>query len=251
MRNLEMVIQYDGGRYEGWQRLGGGKAGRTIQGVLEEALSGITGAPVEVIGSGRTDAGVHALGQVANFHTRSGLSCGEIVSALERTLPPDLAVRTVKEADPRFHARFHARAKRYAYRLDTGAVHDVFMRRYALHIPRPLDWDEMRRAADCLCGRHDFTSCTNARLKEKSAERVIHSIEFVRDGQFVDLEFFGDGFLHNMVRILAGTLVEVSSGRLAASDIPGILEARSRQAAGPMLPAHALVLVEVLYGQES
>jgi len=247
MRNIRLVLQYDGGRYEGWQRLGSGRAGRTIQGLLEEALSAMTGEVIELTGSGRTDAGAHALGQVANFHTGSAMSLRTMQDWLERELPRDIAVSGMDEVETRFHARYHARFKRYAYRIDTGRVHDVFMRRYALHIPRPLDWDAMRQAADLLCGKHDYTSFTNARMKDKSAVRELFSIQFEKTGQHVDLVFSGEGFLHNMVRIMAGTLLETGYQRLAPGEIPRIIAARDRQAAGPMLPAHALVLLEVGY----
>jgi tRNA pseudouridine38-40 synthase len=248
-RNLKLVVQYDGGRYLGWQRQREEDPGqpRTIQGKLEQVLSRMTGDPVRLIGACRTDAGVHAEAQVANFLTSSSLSLQEILAYLSRYLPEDIAVTAADQVDERFHARYRSRRKRYVYRIWTAPQPHVFRRRYCLHLPGTLDLEAMRRAAGLLLGRHDFRSFTTAKSKTKSAVRTLHALEVRdRDG-WVELHFEGDGFLHNMARILAGTLLEVGAGRLAPEAMTDILEARDRSAAGPLAPAQGLCLLEVLY----
>ena len=238
-------MQYEGTRYRGWQRLGDSE--NTIQGKLEKLLTRFCGEPVQVIGSGRTDAGVHALAQTANFHTSCSASPEEIQDAFSEFLPEDIAVTGIEDVPERFHSRYNAKSKTYRYRLDRGAVADVFARRYALHLADRLDSEAMRQAAASLCGKYDFRSFTNSRYRNKSTVRNLQSIEIIKRGYFLDLKFTGEGFLHNMIRILAGTLVAVGRGELAASAMPEIIKARDRHASGSMLPPHGLTLLRVEY----
>jgi len=249
MRNLKLVVQYDGSRYLGWQRQReeDPASPRTIQGKLEQVLSRMTGKKVQLIGACRTDAGVHAEAQVANFLTSSALSLQEILAYLTRYLPEDIAVTAADQVDERFHARYRARRKRYVYRIWTAAYPHVFRRRYCLHLPETLDLEAMRRAAGLLVGQHDFRSFTTAKSKAKPAVRTLHALEVHDQEGWVELHFEGDGFLHNMARILTGTLLEVGAGRLAPESVAGILEARERSAAGPLAPPQGLCLLEVTY----
>jgi tRNA pseudouridine38-40 synthase len=247
MRNIRLLLQYDGTRYFGWQRQG--EEQRTIQGRLEAVLSRMSGEALQIIGAGRTDAGAHALGQVANFHTASPLPVQGIRDYCNRHLPEDIVVLAAEEADPRFHARYRARAKRYHYRICNRLVRDVFSRRYAWHVPEPLDLGAMRRAAALLVGEHDFRSFTSLKSKHKSAVRRLTALEAESQEGEATLRFEADGFLYNMARILTGTLVEVGLGRLAPERVGEILAARDRSLAGPMAPPHGLFLVEVLYDE--
>jgi tRNA pseudouridine38-40 synthase len=249
MRNLKLVVQYDGGRYLGWQRQKeeDPERPRTIQGKLEQVLSRMTGQPVELIGACRTDAGVHAEAQVASFTTASTLSLQEVLAYLARYLPEDIAVTAADQVDARFHARFRARRKRYVYRIWTAPYPHVFRRRYCLHLPEALDLQAMRRAAALLTGKHDFRSFTTLKSKTKSTARTLHALEVRDQDGWVELHFEADGFLHNMARILTGTLLEVGAGRLQPEAMTGILEARERAAAGPLAPPQGLCLREVLF----
>jgi tRNA pseudouridine38-40 synthase len=249
MRNIKLVVQYDGGRYLGWQRQKekDPESPRTIQGKLELVLSRMTGEKVQLHGACRTDAGVHAEAQVANFLTASALSLQEMRAYLTRYLPEDIAVTAADQVDARFHARYRARRKRYVYRLWTAPQPHVFQRRYCLHLPEPLDLEAMRRAAALLLGRHDFRSFTTLKSRTKSTVRTLHVLEVRERDGWVELAFEAEGFLHNMARILTGTLLEVGAGRLPAEAMTGILEARERSAAGPLAPPEGLCLLEVLY----
>ena len=243
--NYKLTLQYDGSRYDGWQRQG--NTANTIQGKLEAVLSRLAQDPVEVHGSGRTDAGVHALGQVASVQLPGEPAPQEVMDYLNRYLPEDIAAVAVEPAPPRFHARLSAKGKRYRYQLRLGRVPDVFRRKYQYRVEEPLDLAAMERAAALLTGRHDFRSfCADRRFK-KSTVRTLRSIELDPRGADLDLVFRGDGFLYHMVRILTGTLLEVGLGRRAAEDIPAILAAGDRSAAGFTAPAQGLVLVEVAY----
>ena len=244
MRNLRLDICYDGTRYRGWQRLPGRED--TIQGKLETVLSRILGETIEVSGSGRTDAGVHARVQVANFHCESSLPASEILSQLRRYLPEDIGIYSCRDVSPRFHARLNAKEKTYRYRIWNSGEPCVFERRFVTVMPENLDLDAMREAAQLLCGEHDFSAfCGNAKMK-KSTVRFIRSIEIKRCGQEVRMEFTGNGFLHNMVRILVGTLVEVGRGERSGESIPGLFGGK-RAEAGFLAPAQGLCLEEVMY----
>ena len=245
MRNLRLDICYDGTRYRGWQRLPGVEA--TIQGKLETALSRILGERIEVSGSGRTDAGVHAAHQIASFHCESSLDCGRILSELRRYLPEDIGIYSCQEAAPRFHARLNARAKTYRYRIWNSETPCVFERRFVTILPEPLDLEEMNRAAALLLGEHDFSAfCGNPKMK-KSTVRLVDSITIKRSKNQIYFTFHGTGFLQHMVRILVGTLLEVGAGRFQPEDMTMILEAKDRRLAGPTAPACGLCLEKVDY----
>ena len=244
MRNIRLDICYDGTRYRGWQRLPG--KDDTLQGKLETALSRILEEPIEISGSGRTDAGVHARGQVANFHTESAMSAADILANLRRYLPEDIGIYSCKDVSPRFHARLNAKEKTYRYRIWNSDAPCVFERRYVAVMPEQLDLDAMRSAAEKLVGEHDFSAfCGNPKFK-KSTVRYIRSIDIRREGGEVVLEYTGNGFLHNMVRILTGTLVEVGRGERSADSIPAIFGGK-RAEAGFLAPAQGLCLMEVYY----
>ncbi len=244
MRNLRLDICYDGTRYRGWQRLQNRED--TIQGKLETALSRILGEPIEVSGSGRTDAGAHALGQVASFHCQSPMPCGEILSQLRRYLPEDIGIYSCRDVSPRFHARLNAKEKTYLYRIWYSDNPCVFDRRYVTVQREMLDLEAMNRAAQQLLGEHDFSAfCGNAKMK-KSTVRFIRSIEIRRNDREIRMYFTGNGFLHNMVRILVGTLVEVGRGERSPESI-GELFGGKRAEAGFLAPAQGLCLEEVMY----
>ena len=244
MRNLRLEICYDGTRYKGWQRLA--DEDNTIQGKLEKTLSRILGETVEVSGSGRTDAGAHALGQVANFHCRSAMSCESILSQLRRYLPEDIGIYSCQEVPERFHARLNAKSKTYRYRVWNSDLPCVFDRRYAYVHPEVLDVDAMRGAAACFIGEHDFSAfCANRNFK-KSTLRRIDAFDIDRAGEELRFTVTGNGFLYNMVRIMVGTLLEVGRQERSADSIP-LLFGEKREKAGPLVPAQGLCLMEVDY----
>lgn len=243
-RNYRLTLAYDGTRYRGWQRLE--QTELTVQGKLEAVLTSVFGVPIEVQGSGRTDAGVHACGQVASFHAPEK-PCEEILHALRRYLPEDIGALSLCYAPPRFHARLSAKAKTYHYRIWNSDVPDVFGRRWRVPLADELDLAAMRRAAALLLGTHDFRAfCANKQLK-KSSVRTLQRCELVREGSELRFELTADGFLHHMVRILVGTLLEIGRGKRRPEDIPAILEGRLRAAAGETAPAKGLCLMEVYY----
>ena len=244
MRNLRLDICYDGTRYRGWQRLPGADA--PSQGKLETALSRILEEPIEISGSGRTDAGVHAEGQVANFHCRSTMPAGEILSQLRRYLPEDIGIYSCKDVSERFHARLNAKEKTYRYRIWNSEAPCVFQRRFVAVMPEKLDIAAMEAAAEKLLGEHDFSAfCGNPKMK-KSTVRFIRSIEIQKCGNELQIFVTGNGFLHNMVRILVGTLIEVGRGERSVESIPELFGGK-REQAGFLAPGKGLCLMEVRY----
>lgn len=242
MRNLRLDLCYDGTRYRGWQR----GEGSTIQGKLEQALSRILEEPIEISGSGRTDAGVHALGQVASFHCESTMPTQELLSQLRRYLPEDIGIYSCTEAAPRFHARLNARRKTYCYRIWNSDSPCVFQRRYVAVFPEKLELKAMQAAGACLVGSHDFSAfCTRARMK-KSTVREISSLSVTRKGKEIQILVTADGFLYNMMRIIAGTLIEAGRGERSPESIPALFGAQ-REHAGFLAPAQGLCLMEVEY----
>lgn len=245
MRNIKIVVQYDGTRYSGWQSQEHDE--NTIQGKLTAVLTRLLGEEAELAGSGRTDAGVHALGQVANFKTRSSLPCWEIVEKLNHYLPEDIGVLSVEEVDLRFHSRLNAVKKTYRYHIWNSPIHQVFDRRYTWTIEQPLDVPAMRRAAEELIGTHDYRAFSSVKRGKKSTVRTIEAIEIEQDGAGLTLSFTGNGFLYHMVRILTGTLVEVGLHKKIPEDMQPILASEDREKAGVMAPAQGLFLVNVRY----
>ena len=244
MRNLRLDICYDGTRYRGWQRLSGDD--NTIQGKIEKALTRILGEPIEISGSGRTDAGVHARGQVANFHCESPMSAGEILSQLRRYLPEDIGIYSCKDCSERFHARLNAKEKTYQYRIWNSEMPCVFDRKYVTVLPEKLDLKAMKIAGELLLGEHDFSAfCANPKFK-KSTVRFIRSLDISRCGEEIRITVTGNGFLHGMVRIIVGTLIEVGRGERSADSIPPLF-GNKRSDAGFLAPAQGLCLMEVFY----
>ena len=244
MRNLRLDICYDGTRYRGWQRLPG--KDDTIQGKLETTLSRILDENIEISGSGRTDAGVHARGQVASFHCESTMKTEEILLKLRMYLPEDIGIYSCRDVSPRFHARLNAKEKTYRYRIWNSAEPCVFVRRFVAAMPEQLNLDAMKRAAQHLLGEHDFSAfCGNAKMK-KSTVRYIRSLDIHCDGEEVVIDITGNGFLHNMVRILVGTLMEVGRGVRNPDSIPALFGGK-RADAGFLAPAQGLCLMEVFY----
>ncbi len=244
MRNIRLEVCYDGTRYRGWQRLSG--AGVTIQGKLEQTLSRILGETIEITGSGRTDAGTHARCQVANFHTATQMPCQQILQQLRQYLPEDIGVISCKDVSPRFHARLNAKTKTYCYRIWNSELPCVFDRRYVTVDSRPMDLQKMQAAAALFLGTHDFSAFCASRSKKKSTVRTIFAIEVERVGEEIRITVTGNGFLHNMVRILVGTLVEVGIGQREADSISGLFGAE-RSEAGALMSAQGLCLMEVTY----
>ena len=244
MRNLRLDICYDGTRYRGWQRLPG--KDDTIQGKLETALTRILGEPIEISGSGRTDAGVHARGQVANFHCESVMPAFEILENLRRYLPEDIGIYSCRDVSERFHARLNAKEKTYCYRIWNSEKPCVFERRFVTVMPNEMDVDAMNQAAQHLLGQHDFAAfCGNAKMK-KSTVRYIRSLTVQRQNEEIHITVTGNGFLHNMVRIIVGTLVETGRGERNPDSIPALFEGK-RADAGFLAPAQGLCLMEVYY----
>ena len=239
-KNFRIVLSYDGTRYRGWQRLGNGE--NTIQAKLESVISQMVGAETEVIGSGRTDAGVHARGQVANFRADTDMTAAEVLAYLRRYLPEDIGVLSVDEAPERFHSRLNAVKKTYEYRIWNDAAPCVFERKYVWRMAEPLDLAAMRKAAGMLVGTHDFREFSANKRTKKSTVRTLDEITVERVGSEVRLRFTGDGFLYRMVRILTGTLVEIGTGKRAADSV---LTAPERDSV--VAPACGLCLMEVRY----
>jgi tRNA pseudouridine38-40 synthase len=250
-RNFLLILAYDGSGFEGWQRgpalpAAEGRHPRTVQATVETALSELLGETIEIVGAGRTDAGVHAEGQAASFHSRSTLGPEAIVAGLSPLLPPDIRCVSCREVDPRFHARYRAKGKLYRYRLHVAALSDPLLRPTSLHVGPGLDLGAMRGAAALLEGNHDFGAFTNAKGKGDTV-RSIESVRVEAAGDIVDLFFRGEGFLYNQVRIMAAAILEAGRGRLALDDIAAALAGGSRRAMPGALGAFGLCLVAIYY----
>ncbi len=245
MRTIKLIIEYDGTNYLGWQVQ---SKGPTIQGMIEEKLKLMIGEEVCLIGSGRTDSGVHAYEQVAHFKTRSQMDTLSIQKALNSLLPSDIAIKRVEEVEESFHARKQAKSKVYEYRILNQPIRSVFHRGYAWHIPHKLDWKEVRKATQKLVGEHDFSSFRSTGTSTKTTVRKIFRAEWKKgkDGLF-RFEIEASGFLKQMVRAIVGTLIDVGRGKISAEEFKEILESQDRRKAGPTAPAHGLFLKEVKY----
>ncbi|MGV8979934.1 tRNA pseudouridine(38-40) synthase TruA [Clostridium sp.] len=245
MRNIKIVIEYDGTKYKGWQRLG--DSDNTIQHKIETVLSKMAGENIEITASGRTDAGVHATNQVANFRTECSMSDHKMRSYCYEYLPEDIVVKSVQEMDLNFHARYNAKVKKYVYNICNNREHNVFNRKYEYHIPQSLNIDNMIKASEILIGEHDFQSFTTLKTKKKSTVRNIYTINIVKEDGNIEISVQGNGFMKNMVRIIVGTLVEVGLGEKTVADINDILDKKERKYAGHIAPAKGLFLEEVNY----
>jgi len=254
MSHYKMLIRYDGTRYLGWQKLGepgSAEWNKTIQGKLESILTKMSGETVTIDGSGRTDAGVHARGQVASFSLETSLTEEEIRDYLNRYLPGDIAVILVEKAAPSFHARRSALEKTYSYTILNDTIPDPFRDRFEYRVAEPLSAVKMREAASLMVGTHDFRNFCSSKRMKKSTVRTIHEIRIEEEGKRLILYFRANGFLYNMVRILTGTLIEVGKGERSADSIPALFWAEKREAAGYTVPGRGLVLESVKYEENA
>jgi tRNA pseudouridine38-40 synthase len=245
MNQYKLLIQYDGGRYQGFQRLGNGE--NTIQGKIESVLSVLLGEPTEIIGSSRTDAGVHALAQIASFKTAKELQESEIKQYCTQYLPHDISIVEVTRVPEQFHPRFQAKGKTYLYQIWNRDYPNPFLRKYSTHVKAPLDLPAMRQAAKRFVGEHDFTAFSNAKSRKKSMVRSITSIEMTEKDGCVEIRVTGSGFLYNMVRRIVGSLIAVGLGQLDGKTIPEILASKERKQAGYLAEACGLFLERIEY----
>ncbi|MDR7856801.1 tRNA pseudouridine(38-40) synthase TruA [Tissierella sp.] len=245
MRNIKMNLQFDGSRYAGWQRLGDKE--NTIQAKLEELLKKMTSEEINVIGCSRTDKGVHGKSLVCNFHTKSSMTIEEMEDYINRYLPDDIVAYDLEEVDERFHSRYNAKSKFYRYTIDNNKYQDVFTRKFTTHIADNLNLEYMQEAANYLVGTFDFAAFTTTKSKKKDAIRTITRINISRDGKYIYIDYEGDGFLHNMIRIITGTLIRVGKKEINPRYVINILEAKDRSIAGPMADPKGLCLIEVIY----
>ena len=244
MRRIRTIISYDGTDYVGWQTQNNGVA---VQEVVERAIREVTGSQSSLQGSGRTDSGVHARAQVAHFDTGVRMAADKFAIALNTHLPADIRVLCSEEVSPDFHARFSAKEKQYRYFVQTGPHADVFARKYSLHAYMPLDFDLMNEAAALVVGTHDFSAFMSTGREVESAVRTMSLSRWEKQEKFLVYTVQGNGFLYNMVRILAGTMLGMGSGRIAPDSMEKALSSLSRKDAGPTAPPHGLVLWRVKY----
>ena len=245
MKNYKMIITYDCTRYYGWDHLL--TTDMTIQGKLESVLSAMTGTEVEVIGAGRTDAGVHAKGMVANAHMETKMKEDEICDYMNRYLPEDICVHEVRVASDRFHSRYNAQGKTYCYTCYVGDKKPVFNRKYVHFTGAVPDVEAMKKAASYLVGVHDFASFCSANSQAQTTVRTIYDCTVSKAGDIITIRVTGNGFLYNMVRIIAGTLVKIGGSDMPADAMKGIIAATDRAAAGPTAPAQGLTMIGLKY----
>jgi tRNA pseudouridine38-40 synthase len=245
MKNYKLLIQYDGGRYKGWQRLGNGD--QSIQGKIENVLTEMAGEKIEIIGCSRTDAGVHALSQVANFKMNKDMTETEVMDYVNHYLPNDISLLKVENVSDRFHARYNAKDKIYLYKIWNKSYSNPFMRKYSMHVEKRLNKNKMEQAAVHFVGKHDFTTFSNAKSKKKSMVREIYFIDIKEEAGFIEIRVSGDGFLYNMVRKMVGTLIEVGLGKIDGDTIPTIIAEKDRSQIGMMAEANGLFLEKVKF----
>lgn len=245
--NIKLTLQYDGTNYHGWQIQ---KNGVTVQQTLMDAVEAVTGERVNVIGCGRTDAGVHAMNYVCNFRTNSRIPVDKYPYAINSHLPDDIRVFEAEEAEESFHAGDCAVKKRYIYHILNSDINDAFLCKYAWHVKAPLDIDTMREASKAFLGEHDFIGFASSGFSVKTTVRTIYSLDITKEQNLLTIDICGNGFLYNMVRIIAGTLAQVGTGRIDPSDMERIIASKCRDEAGITAPANGLFLKEVYYGRD-
>lgn len=245
MFNYKLVVSYDGAKYKGWQRLG--NTDKTIQGKIEAVLSKLLEREIEIFGASRTDAGVHARGQVASFHLDEVLDCGELKQAMNRYLPEDIFVNDLSEASENFHCRYNASGKTYVYQIWNGEKADPFQRHYYTLIHEPLDIKAMRKATPHFIGEHDFTTFTTAKAKKKSMVQKVTSIHIDQEDERIYVRVSGEGFLHNQVRRMVGVLIEIGKGNRSPESVKDLILAKDRAKCGVTAPANGLFLEKVKY----
>jgi tRNA pseudouridine38-40 synthase len=246
MRNIKIVVEYDGTTFSGWQRLTGRP---TVQAALERAVQRVTGERPQILGSGRTDAGVHALGQVANFKTHSQLDPGRFPAALNAHLPETIRVVSAADVDEHFHARFTATGRIYRYAVLNRSAPSAILRNHAYHVPYTLDHGAMAAAAARLEGTHEFAAFRSVGSRERTTVCTLRRVQIARSGDMVICTFEADRFLRHIVRLMMGTLLRVGQGKLTAEAVEAILASGHNEKAGPRVPAHGLYLVAVLYAE--
>lgn len=244
MRNIKIVIEYHGKGFNGWQRQ---PDKLNIQGEIERAIEEITGEKVDLIASGRTDAGVHSLGQTANFKIESEFPLDKIPIALNSKLKNSIRILSAEEMPERFHSRYSVKSKRYRYIINNSPYGSAIYRELEFHIPQKLDIEKMKEATKYFEGEHDFKAFKASGTSSKSSVRTIYKAEVIEDGDRINIELTGNGFLYNMVRIISGTLVDVGLGKIKPEDVKDIIESKDRKKAGKTLPPQGLYLVEVIY----
>lgn len=245
MRNIKLVIEYDGRGFNGWQKQ---PNKLNIQGEIENAIFQITGEKVDLIASGRTDAGVHSLGQTANFKTNSNIPIEKMAIAINSKLKRSIRIQNAEEVEERFHSRYSVKSKRYRYTINNSEFGSAIYRDMEYHFPIKLDIDKMKKAAKYFEGEHDFKAFKASGTSSKSSVRKIYKAEIIKaENNRIYIELTGNGFLYNMVRIIAGTLVDVGIGKILPEEIPEIIEAGERIRAGKTLPPNGLCLMEVIY----
>ena len=244
MRNIKLIIEYDGKKFGGWQKQ---PTKLNIQGEIEQAIKEITGEDVELIASGRTDSGVHSLGQVANFKTNSNIEIEKVAIAINSKLKKSIVIKKAEEVLEDFHARYSCKGKKYRYIINNSQQGTAIYRDLECHIPQKLDVEKMRKAIKYFEGEHDFKGFKASGTSSKNTIRTIYKAEIKQEGERIIIELTGSGFMYNMVRIIAGTIVDVGLGRINPEEIPRIINLKDRNKAGKTLPAHGLYLVEVYY----
>ena len=246
MRNLKFTMSYDGTNYHGFQIQ---KEDITIEKALKDAVFKLTEEDVDIIGCGRTDAGVHAINYTFNFKTSSTIPCDKFPIAFSTVLPSDISVTSCEEASKDFHSRFSALKKTYKYVIYTGKLNNPFYNRYSHHIKHPLDLENMKKAAKLIEGEKDFKCFMAQGSPVNDTVRTVYGIEIEKKDDIIEIEVTGNGFLYNMVRIIAGTLVAVGGGKISPSEIENIIDSKKRENAGMTLPPQGLFLKEVFYGK--
>lgn len=244
MRNIKLTIEYDGKKFGGWQKQ---PNELNIQGEIEQAIKQITGEDVELNASGRTDSGVHALGQVANFKTNSNLDIEKFAVAINSKLKKSIVIKKAEEVPENFHARYNCKGKKYRYIINNSYQGTAIYRDLECHIPQKLDIEKMQEGIKFFEGKHDFKGFKASGTSGKSTVREIYKAEVKQDGKRIIIELTGNGFMYNMVRIISGTIVDVGLGKITPNQIPDIINAKDRTKAGKTLPASGLYLVEVYY----
>ena len=244
MRNIKLTIQYDGTNYCGWQKQNNAKS---IQEEIGRSIVKVTGEEVKLIGASRTDRGVHAQGQVANFMTASNIPADKFKYAINSNLPEDIRIKESELVDDSFHSRYDAVGKKYIYLIFNRRILNPLYRNYSYHVPYELNINHMEIAAKYFLGTHDFSAFMAANSSVKSTVRTIYDIELTRNKDLISVSIKGNGFLYNMVRIIIGTLVEVGSGKLSPHSIPQIIESKNRKTAGHTAAAKGLYLEEIYY----
>jgi tRNA pseudouridine38-40 synthase len=247
MRNIKIIIEYDGTNYSGWQKQ---KNGISIQEVIENAASVVLKEKISLTGSSRTDAGVHAKGQVANFYSNSNIPSDKIPFAINSKLPHDIAVMSAQDVPHDFHSRYDSCGKLYSYTILNRKIPPVLMRNYISHCPYKLDFSLMEKASDAFVGTHDFSAFKSSGSSVKTAIRTVEFLKLEKNDDIIRFYIKANGFLYNMVRIIAGTLIDIGRGKIVLSDLSNIIESKNRNLSGKTAPASGLCLEKVFYKNE-